>query len=282
MTQQQNIEMQEASHDGEREIPITELQIQDFLAYQQAQGYAATSIENYGRSLRMFYTTLPPDKLVSKKVVRSWYDGLIEHGYAPRTINCHVSAVNSFFAYLDKRELQIPQHIDIDEQDQPELTREEYQRLLITARRKDKIRLYLLIKVLVVTGVTLQNLPSVTVEALYDGHILGEKGQRDIFFPDFLQKELLQYAENNGIEAGGIFVTRNRKPISRVAVSGMIRRLCEDAGIEPSKGNPRCLKRLYNATKEKIEEKVRIIAEAEYRRLLEEEDQQAGWGIADA
>lgn len=282
MTRQQNIEMQEAFHDGERGIQITELQIRDFLAYQQVQGYAAASIANYERSLRMFYTSLPPDKLVCRKAVRSWYDGLIKHGYAPRTINCHVSAVNSFFAYLDRRELQIPQHIDIDEQDQPELTREEYHRLLITARKKGKIRLYLLIKVLVVTGVTLQNLSAVTVEALHNGYIPGGKGKMNIFFPDFLQKELLQYAADNGIEAGGIFVTRNGKPISRVAVSGMIRRLCEDTGIEPSKGNPRCLKRLYNATKEEIEEKVRIIAEAEYRRLLEEEDQQAGWGIADA
>ena len=98
-----------------------------------------------------------------------------------------------------------------------------------------------------------------------------------IRFPGCLCRELLDYAQSRGIRTGPVFLTRNGKPIDRTNVTVSIRRLCRAAQLPEEKGSPRCLRKLYQATREGIERNVTLLVERAQDRLMEEEQLQIGW-----
>ena len=57
----------------------------------------------------------------------------------------------------------------------------------------------------------------------------------------------------------------------------MIRQLCPAAQVPEEKGNPRCLRKLYQATREGMERQVALLVEQAQDRLLEEENLSTGW-----
>ena len=95
--------------------------------------------------------------------------------------------------------------------------------------------------------------------------------------PEGLQKELLDYARRNGYLSGPIFLTKDGTPMSRTYVSTIIRQLCTAARVPEEKGNPRCLKRLYQSTRAGIEDNIALLVEQAHNRLLEKEQFEIGW-----
>ena len=65
--------------------------------------------------------------------------------------------------------------------------------------------------------------------------------------------------------------------MSRTNVTTGMRQLCEAAGLPEEKGNPRCLKRLYQVTREEISNNVTKLIEQEQTRLFEREQETIGW-----
>ena len=53
--------------------------------------------------------------------------------------------------------------------------------------------------------------------------------------------------------------------------------LSRDARVEEAKCNPRCLRKLYLATRVEVERGVRLLAEQSYERMLDTEQLAAGW-----
>lgn len=60
-------------------------------------------------------------------------------------------------------------------------------------------------------------------------------------------------------------------------VSTIIRQLCTAAKVPDEKGNPRCLKRLYQTTRADIEDNIALLVEQAHSRLLEQEQLEIGW-----
>ena len=77
-----------------------------------------------------------------------------------------------------------------------ELIRQEYDRLLSTARAQGKERLALLMEAICATGIRVSEVQYLTVEALREGRAeISLKGKiRTILIPGKLRKKLLQYA----------------------------------------------------------------------------------------
>ena len=139
--------------------------------------------------------------------------------------------------------------------------------------------MYLLVKLFASTGLPLQELSKVTVESVSAGELTAVScgTKQEIRFPEFLQEELLGYARKKGYLHGPIFLTRDGKPMSRTNVTTGMRQLCEAAGLPEEKGNPRCLKRLYQVTREEISNNVAKLIEQEQMRLFEQEQESIGW-----
>ena len=139
--------------------------------------------------------------------------------------------------------------------------------------------MYLLVKLFGTTGLTVQELEKVTVEAVKEGKltVTPSRNKQVLRIPDGLQSELLDYAKRNGCLSGPIFLTKEGTPMSRTYVSTIIRQLCTAAKVPEEKGNPRCLKRLYQSTRAGIEDNIALLVEQAHNRLLEQEQLEIGW-----
>ena len=264
---------------GELGVPVTCQQIADYLANLQTWGYVSGSIKKYSRDLTLFYNYLPDGKEITRTTLARWRAELLARGYAPRTVNAAISEVNSFLAWLGRREYQLPRQLEITNDVQPELTRTEYLLLLSTARALGKVRTYLLVKTFAATGIAVQELPRLTVEAVWDNQLtMTSKGLRQILhLPASLRDELTRYIHRTGLISGPVFVTRRGKRPSRTAVTAAIQSLAQDACVPPEKCNPRCLRKLYQSTMAGIEASVQLLVEQTHERLLEQEQLTVGW-----
>jgi integrase/recombinase XerD len=97
-------------------------------------------------------------------VVDQFSSDLVQAGYMPRTVSLFRNVINRFLASLNLWRYQSVSDKFADmERPQPELTREEYLRLLSAARGANKPRSYLLLKVFGTLGLTVQELSTLTV-----------------------------------------------------------------------------------------------------------------------
>lgn len=261
---------------AKKQVYLSEELIAEFLKRKQKQGCSTGTLYCYRNNLKRLYRYLPEEKRIGQGTIAAWRDDLLKMGYAQRTVNCCVSAANSLLDYCGRRELQVTDlslpRLDI----QPELTRNEYLRLLQAAKLHKKERTYLLVKVFALLGLTIQEIDCVTAEAVQEGWIAVSPKQRQRI-PPVLQKELMTYAVRNGIRSGPVFITRNGTLIRRSAVTAAVQGLAQDARVEPAKCNPRCLRKLFQSTREGIRQNISVLIDQAYDSLLENEQLTAGW-----
>lgn len=253
--------------------------IEEFLGTLEGKGSVDGTVKRYRYNLNLLYANLPPDKEIRRGILAQWRENLLERGYAASTVNVSISAVNSFLAYWGRRELQLMERLEPQAEIQPEMTRTEYLRLLGTAKALGKRQLYLLIKLFAATGLPVQALPKVTVETAAAGSlVIVQGGERQVIhIPDCLRQELLDFATHVGRSTGPLFVTKAGAPLGRTNVSNAIRRLCAEARVPEEKGNPRCLRRLYQTTRSGIEANISLLVEQAHERLMETEQLSIGW-----
>ena len=254
--------------------------IEGFINHMLNSGFKRGTVKQYQYCLNRFYTDLSEDKTVYANSIDSWRDKMLAEGFAPRTINTTISAVNRLLGYLGRRDLQTTERAKTQEPEVPELSRAEYLRMLSTAKNLGKEKAYLLTKVFASMVLPVQELKLLTVEAVKNGVIelpaFGGKVE-ELNIPTGLQQELLSYASRKYIATGPIFQTRDGKPMWRTNVTFVIGNLCEEARVPVEKGNPRCLRQLYQQTMAGIEENIAKMVKQEYSRLLDCEQAYIGW-----
>jgi len=264
---------------AERGVLVTKEDIQNFLMAYESLDRSEGTIQYYRRKLWRFYQDLPEDKTVRHGTLKDWQAALLQSGYTPGAVNAFLSAANAFLDYIGHREYQLAGQLKREKVPQPELSREEYLHLLRTAKALGKERVYLLIKLFASTGLFAQELPEVTVESVREGTIICDQNRykQVVTVPGCLKRELISYAERNGIRSGPIFRTRDGRSMHRTYVSTVIRNLCEDAKVPSEKGNPKSLRKLYLATKAGIESNIALLVDQAMERMMEQEQFSVGW-----
>lgn len=228
---------------------ITNQRLAEFGQYLREEEYGKATVEKYLREVRCFYRWLG-DRDVDKKITAEFKNDLQEKGYAPSTVNGKLSALNAFFRFAGWEEcrvkfLRIQRQIFRDQK--RELGREEYRRLLKTARDRKNERLALLMETVCGTGIRVSEAEYITVEVLKRGRAeVRLKGKvRVIFLPEKLCRRLLNYAGKQGIISGEIFLTRNGGRLSRKQVWREMKELCRYAGVEEARVFPHNLRHLF-------------------------------------
>ncbi len=197
--------------------------------------------------------TADREPAVDKEASAGWKSHLTEKGYAPATINAMLSSLNGFFGFLGWEECKVKflkiQRRTFRDQEK-ELSRAEYERLLETARENKNSRLALLLEAVCSTGIRVSEVRYITVEALCRRRAdISLKGKiRTILLPGKLCKKLGDYARRQGITSGEIFVTRSGRGISRRQIWQEMKKLCAKAGVNPSKVFPHNLRHLFART----------------------------------
>ena len=72
--------------------------------------------------------------------------------------------------------------------------------------------------------------------------------RRQVFLPGRLCQLLKQYAKEQKIKSGAVFVTKHGNPLDRSNVWSDMKRLCREAGVAPGKVFPHNLRHLFART----------------------------------
>lgn len=215
----------------------------------RAEERSEGTIEKYLRDVRRFFGWLK-DRAVDKNEVTNWKAQLLSDGYAPETVNSMIVALNRFLCFIDRadcrvRTLRIQRKIF--RRPERELTRSEYERLVQTAGKTGKERLVLLLETIAATGIRVSEVQYLTVEAAKARRAeISLKGKiRVILLPGKLCRKLLKYAKKQKTVSGEIFLTRNRKSLSRKQIWAEMKALCKAAGIAADKVFPHNLRHLF-------------------------------------
>lgn len=228
---------------------ITAEQIARYGEHLREEERAPGTVENYLRNVDRFVFWLAGRAVTREKAVE-WKEHLVSCRYAPATINGMLSALNSFFSYFGWQEcrvkaLRVQRRAFRDPS--RELTREEYEHLIETARLLGRERLALVLETIGATGVRVSEVRYLTVEAARSGRAeISLKGKiRTILLPGKLCRKLLKYARKEKIASGEVFRTGGSKSLSRKQIWSEMKNLCHHAGVEPSKVFPHNLRHLF-------------------------------------
>ena len=258
---------------------LTRSDIDLYLQDVASRGCKQGTLENYRRSLLNFFDWLPEGKRVSREKVYEYQEYLIGK-YTSRTVNMKMTAINGILGFLDLREYQSTVKASVDDAAiQPELSRNEYLRMLSAAKAIGDERLYLIIKLFGTTGIAVQEFDKVTVEAVRSGTIVTfpNRNRLALRIPACVQSELLEYAKEKGVKSGPIFLTKEGRPLGRTTLSNMVPHIARYAKVEENKCTSRCLQKLYAETWDTIKSNVNVMLQMTYDKLLEQEQVIYGW-----
>ena len=248
---------------GKEPLISTEM-IEKYLTYQREQERSRATLQKYKHDLYALMDFLPEFEL-TKTLLISWKEKLTGE-YAPASVNAMLAAVNGYLRFMGWMELtvkplKIQRSLFLEEE--KELTREEYVRLVKTAQAKENERLALVIQTICATGIRVSELKFITVEAVQSGRAeIANKGKRRmVFLPDQLRKVLKKYIRNQKKTAGAVFTTRTGKPLDRSNIWRDMKKLCEGAHVSEKKVFPHNLRHLFARTFYSIEKDLSRLAD---------------------
>lgn len=255
--------------------------IEEFLESLRQKNRGKSSLDTYRRSLAGLYAWLPEDKLLEKDTGVRWRRWMLEEkGFSHVTVNTQVSIMNTFLRYIGHRDWQVEEFVR-KPAEQPELSREEYLRLLSAARKLGRERSYLLIKTMGGAGVRVQEMSQVTAEAVFSGTVEldshNKQRLRTLYIPEPLRRELMEYMQRHHIKSGPVFLTRDGKPLSRSMIHHYVSAISQDAKVDSEKANPRCLWKMYQSIQEGIRVDIDRLVRQIYEQMVENEQVSIGW-----
>ena len=230
---------------------ITNELINNFKIYLYEEERSDNTIEKYMRDIRAFREWLQ-GRSIDKSLVIEYKKELCKR-YAVKSVNSMLSSVNTFFVFmgwygLKVKTLKIQRRIFSDKS--KELSKMEYERLLMAAKDKKNERLYYLMQTIASTGLRVSEIKYVTCEAVRQGQaVINCKGKiRQIFLPKKLCQMLKKYIKKQNIKNGPVFITKSGKTLDRCAIWKMLKNLCESAGVSKDKVFPHNFRHLFART----------------------------------
>ncbi len=244
-------------------MELSNERIKEFACYLCREEKSAATQEKYLRDVQSFCVYANSNE-ITKELVVAWKKQLIEGGYAVRSINSMLASVNSLLDFLRLPACKV-KNIRTQQQtyctEDKELTKAEYLRLLAASKKNEQLNL--VIQTICGTGIRVSELRYFTVEAIRYGEVTVDckSKTRTILVPGKLKNILLNYAKRQGITTGTIFVTRTGKPLNRSNIWSAMKKLCETAGVKPSKVFPHNLRKLFARTFYSIEKDIAKLAD---------------------
>lgn len=229
----------------------------------EAEKSYATS-EKYIRDISAFFAWADKREM-NKNLILQYKQKLISE-YAPASVNSMLSSLNSFFDFCGWSEYKV-KTIKLQKQifrsKEMELTKCEYNKLLIAAQGLKCKRLYYLLQAICSTGIRVSELRFITVEAVRRRQaIINCKGKmRVILLPEKLCKILMFYIWQQNIKKGSVFITKSGKPLDRSNIWSDMKKLCAMAGVKSNKVYPHNLRHLFARTYYSIQRDVVRLAD---------------------
>ena len=227
---------------------ITEETLAAFARQLGEEERSPATLEKYLLEVRQFSAFLG-GREVTRELAAAWREELSAR-QSPATVNGKLTALDRLLAFLGWEDCRV-KHLRVQRQlfrdSARELSREEYARLVETARRLGRGRLSLLMETICATGIRVSEVRYITAEAVREGRTeIALKGKiRTILLPGKLCRKLEKYARQKKITSGELFLTRSGRPMSRKQIWAEMKGVCRAAGVAPSKVFPHNLRHLF-------------------------------------
>ena len=227
---------------------ITEETLAAFARQLGEEERSPATLEKYLREVRQFAAFLG-GREVTRELAAAWREELSAR-QSPATVNGKLTALDRLLASLGWEDCRV-KHLRVQRQlfrdSARELSREEYARLVETARRLGRGRQSLLMETICATGIRVSEVRYITAEAVREGRTeIALKGKiRTILLPGKLCRKLEKYARQKKITSGELFLTRSGRPMSRKQIWAEMKGVCRAAGVAPSKVFPHNLRHLF-------------------------------------
>ncbi len=213
---------------------------------------APATIQKYKTDVRTFFRYLGDSQEITKECLIKYKNWLIEN-YALSSVNSMLVALNQYLVCigLERWKLRrVKTQRKIYEDEQKELSTENYFRLIEAAREEGKERLALMMETMCSTGIRVSELNFFTVESVSSGIVrVWNKGKyRLVVLPEKLCMKLKLYIREQKLQSGMVFVTRNGKPVDRSNIWREMKRLSEKTGIAGETIFPHNLRHLFGRT----------------------------------
>lgn len=221
--------------------------LQDFTMHLQKEEKSAVTVGKYLRDAKHFLLYLQGEDITKENTI-AYKNHLIDLGYQVASVNSMLASVNALLAFLDLPQYRVKyvrtQRKAYRSSDK-ELTKEEYLRLLKASTLNPKLNL--IMQAICGTGIRISELRYFTVEAVRAGEVeVNCKNKtRTVLVPGSLRKHLLNFAKEQGIRSGSIFVTRGGRPLDRSNIWSQMKQLCAAANVDPGKVFPHNLRKLF-------------------------------------
>ncbi|MGN0158422.1 MAG: tyrosine-type recombinase/integrase [Brotaphodocola sp.] len=227
---------------------VSEETIEQFRIYLIEQEKSDATVQKYVQEVEKLQKYLDGTALTKQKLIA--YRERLREKLQASTVNGKLSAVNSYLAFrglgdCEVHLLKIQKNAFLNEE--KELTKQEYQKLLERAKTEKKDRLYHLLLTICSTGIRVSEIRFVTVEALEHGKAeINMKGKnRMIILPKKLVQKLKRYVDKKKIGSGPIFCTRSGRPMDRSNICHEMKKLGERVGVSREKVHPHSLRHLF-------------------------------------
>ena len=230
-------------------MAITEEKIISFQKMLLAEERSLNTVRKYCQDIRQFKDWIGGEK-VTKETLLGWKEFMILKGYKGTTINGKIISINAYFKYLGQIEYKmklLKVQRKFFRESANDLKKEDYKKMIYTAKRLGKRRLLLIMETICTTGIRVSELKYITLNAIQEGKTeIFLKGKlRTILIPKTLCKKLKYYAKEKGIFCGELFITRSGKSISGKQIWAEMKALCYKAQVEASKVFPHNLRHLF-------------------------------------
>ena len=239
--------------------------LEDYKKYLTLEEKSRSTISKYLHDVSVFLIYLG-DQEVSKEVTIQFKNHLIDEGYSVRSVNSMIASLNNYLEFTDNNDCRV-KSIKTQRQlfcpEEKELTYNEYERLVTTAKRLKNERLSLLIQTICGTGIRVSELKFITVEAAMNGeaHVRCKAKDRKVFIVKKLRKLLIAFAKAHGIKSGSIFITKCGNPMNRSNIWREMKKLCQAARVSPDKVFPHNLRHLFARVFYNIEKDIAKLAD---------------------
>ena len=245
-------------------MKITCKSIEKFKRWLRSEDRSEGTIVKYARDLNRFADWLNGNN-ITKELLTEYKEKLAQSNLEPVTVNSMLAAINTYCRFIGLivrlKFLRVQKKLFREEN--REMNRSDFAKLVCAAETKGCHRLALLMETIGATGIRVSEVRYITVEAVQNGSAqISLKGKmRCILLPAKLCRKLLRYAQKQKIRSGVIFLTRNGKPLNRSYIWAQMKALCEEAGVNPSKVFPHNLRKLFARTFYGIEKDIAKLAD---------------------
>lgn len=208
--------------------------IVEFERHLRGTNLAENTVKSYLFAVRQFYERYDSVTKRSLKEHKAW---LIEQ-YKPKTVNLRIRAINCYLESMEKNSwalssVKVQQKAFLENV----ISEADYTYFKNCLKRDDNLLWYFVIRFLAATGARVSELVQIKVEHIKLGHLdLYSKGGklRRIYIPKTLQEEALAWLNEIHRDSGFIFLNRFGERITTRGISGQLKKLAVQYGIDPA------------------------------------------------